>query len=162
MYKIIKKIIIKPQYLNENLIDKIKEETAIQLENYCSKEYGYLTEITDINIPTNNFLVSNIDSSIIAKIEVMINTIKPEKDEEFIGKIILINSIGIFIEILPYFKVLISKATLTKDYYYNDVNRTYEHRFFEQKTLTVDLSVKVRITMTKFCKNRFESFGILA
>lgn len=149
-------ICVEPYYFNSNIYTHIFDKIKNNLEDTCTKEYGYILEVKKLIKIKDNYISSNCEHIFIVCIEIL--NLKPEIGKEFEGIICMIFSEGIFINIKDKLKVLVPVSYI-KDYKYNQdknifINNNNENDFFKQND-----KVNVIISGIKYSKQNFSCFG---
>jgi DNA-directed RNA polymerase subunit E'/Rpb7 len=148
------KIYVEPNQLNSNLINYIKNKIKQQIGT-CNPEYGYILKIyDDIEISKNR--ISSNDSGSFFQVKFTINALKPKKGDMYEGKVCMIFSEGIFVDVLEKIKILIPKDVL-KGFEYNKNGNYFEGL---GKIKLEDL-LYVEINIVKYDKGKFSCIGSL-
>jgi DNA-directed RNA polymerase subunit E'/Rpb7 len=147
---------LESRYLNENLrenlLNKIRQDTI----GKCDEKYGYITKIYNkINIVENT--ISTSCPMAFFRVKFGADTIKPEVNSEYEGKVCMIFSSGIFVEVFEKIRVLIPCDKL-KNYKFDKLNNTFVK---DDKIITMGDKLNIVITMVQFQKQNFNCIGSL-
>ena len=151
------RISIKPEFFNKNykvaILKKLKEVTL----NYCNNDYGFVLKVNKFLYIKDNF-ISNVDCEVIFVVVYEAETLKPEINKIFNGKIGLIFHGGIFVKIKEKFEVLIPISKL-ENFIYDNASKTFVK---DERIIKESDDINVKITGLKYCTDkRFKCFGEL-
>lgn len=154
-YNINQKIQIEPKFLDKNfkfhLFDKLKK-TMI---GKCTLDYGYIIKINKIIKIGDNY-ISPVDSLVIFDVIYEAEVLKPEINQELLGKVCMVFKHGIFVDICGIMKVLIPVSSM-KSYTFN--KSSFNHN--NGVEISVGTLVKIIIVMIKYEKKNFNCIGKL-
>lgn len=153
---IIKNFCIEPKNLNSNVKSHIFEKIKTELIGKCEDDYGYISNIyDDIEILSNS--ISSAGIGIFFNVKFRALVIKPEIKKIYRGKVFMIFSNGIFVQIFEKMKVLIPLDNL-KDYKFDSNSNCFVKN---KKTISKNDIVDVEINMMKYEKQNFNCIGSL-
>ena len=153
-----KQICLNPEFMNTEfdkyLYKVVKEE--IEQES-CKIEIGYILSFRRITKIKDNY-ISKVNSQIIFVVDTEIEVLKPEINDIYSGKVCMIYSLGLFLNVKDRMKVLIPVKTL-EGYEYDDIKKIYKCK---KKEIKEGDEIKVKITGVKYSKKNFHCFGELS
>jgi DNA-directed RNA polymerase subunit E'/Rpb7 len=150
-----KNIYIDSSVFQKNIRKNILEAVKKTFSQYCDKEYGYILDIGEkINIIGN--VVAPSGNGAFFRVSFETTVLKPSKGDKYTGKVCMIFSSGIFIDIENKLKLLIPAEKLG-EYKYKDDNTFKKGK----KTISVDTELEVEITSVKYEKQNFQCIGKL-
>lgn len=158
MLNIEKKICLQSEYFDKNIKNHIFNKVKQDLENTCSKEYGYILEVNKIIKIKDNYISSNCENIFIVDLEM--TTLKPEIDKVFEGLICMIFSGGVFINVKNKLKVLVPISYLS-DYNFCQDKSMFINNNNQNLTIKHEDRVNVIISGIKYSKQNFSCFGKL-
>lgn len=149
-----RKICLESEYLDanifEHLLKKIKDSTLDE----CSKEYGHFMGVKKIKNIKDNSFSSNCENVFLVEFEV--ETLKPEIDNKYTGKVCMIFSGGIFI-IFEKIKILIPQTSLN-DYEFDTDNNCFTNKE-TNKIIKQNDEITAIITGVQYNKKKFSCVG---
>ncbi len=152
--KISKRIFIKHEHLDYNILNHIYSKLCETTKDNCDKENGHILKINK-NIKIDDIFSSSVNGDIIVIVLFEAVILKPEIGKIFDGQICMIFSNGIFVNISNKQKVLIPLSYLT-DFTYNEKDKIF---YNDNKILKLNDNIKVIIEGVKYAKNSFNCFG---
>ena len=150
-----KKISIESEFLFKNLKEHLFDKLKKMYENECTKDNGYFLKINRILKIKDNFISSNCEN--IFNIEFEAETLKPEIGKNIKGKVCMIFSGGIFINVENIMKVLIPESNL-KDYKFDQTETCFKSK---NNIINKDDDITIIISGVKYSKKKFSCFGRL-
>ena len=152
-----KKICIEPKYINQNILDNIKNILNDKYLNKCDNQYGYILKIYD-NIHIIDNIVSTTSSGVYFYIKFSIKYLKPEIGNTYEGKVCMISNNAILVDFLDgKVKSIISKDKMGK-FIYNKDELCFRNG---NNTISKNSIVNFKIDMIKYEKNTFNCIGSL-
>ena len=151
-----KKLCLQPEFFDKNIQTHIFNKLKQDLENTCSKEYGYILEVNKVLKIKDNYISSNCENIFV--VDLQFTTLKPEIDKEFSGVICMIFSGGVFINIKNKLKVLVPESCIL-DYKFNQYKNIFINITDETITIKQGDIVNVIISGIKYSKKNFSCFG---
>lgn len=149
------KVYIEPGKINSELISNIKSKVK-SLLGACNPEYGYILKVyDDIDISRNK--ISSTDSGAFFQVKFYITSLKPNPGDLFEGKVCMIFSEGVFVDVMGKIKVLIPKDGM-KGYEYNKEKNLFVSK---GKQIKVNDTINVSIGIVKYEKGNFSCIGSL-
>jgi DNA-directed RNA polymerase subunit E'/Rpb7 len=137
-------------------MEHIYEKLCTDLLNKCDDTYGYILKIyKKIHILGNS--VSSATSDVFFHVEFCIKAMKPNKGDEYTGKVCMIFSNGVFVQVEGKMKVLIPSTKLTSYTYNKDTNSFQKKR----SSIKVGDELEVVIDLVKYEKQNFSCIGSL-
>lgn len=142
--------------LNSDIFHHLNEKSRELLTTSCSKEDGYILSVNKLVQVLDN-KISSSNATIIFKLKLNVNVLKPEVGKTYKGKITMILSQGIFVEVLNKLKIIITCHNL-KEFDYDKTKNT-----FTKDTLVFKKGDEIDVTISaiRFEKNNFSCIGIL-
>jgi DNA-directed RNA polymerase subunit E'/Rpb7 len=150
------KISLEPSFLDENLKSHLIEKVKKELLGKCDKEYGYITEIYD-DIKIINNTISSASYGVFFNIEIQAKVHKPEKGGKYEGRVCMVFSNGIFVEVFGRAKVLIPSDKMG-GYKYVKEDSCYKKG---KHKISVNDTIQVEIDLIKYEKQNFNCIGSL-
>jgi DNA-directed RNA polymerase subunit E'/Rpb7 len=158
-----KRVCIRPEFLDSNVMKYIEKKVHENYINDCTKDIGYITSIKKIVKIKDNYL-SNSCSDIVFEVIIDVENIKPEVGSIFKGNVCMIFQDGILVNIQNIMKVLIPLSSL-KDYNLigNQFVLNKEKYDINNKYVKIKLKddVKVKIIGSKYTRKNYACFGEL-
>ena len=153
------RITINPEFLNKNFRKAILDKLQKVTENHCSSEYGFILKVNKILKIKENF-ISNVDCEVIFVVVYEAETLKPEVNKVFTGKVGMVFHGGIFVKIHDKFEVLIPTSKLL-EYTFDASQKMFIHKTNNNLIQEGD-KIDVMITGMKYCVDkRYKCFGNL-
>ena len=153
-----KKICLPPESFDKNIKTHIFNKLKQDLENTCSKEYGYILEVNKLLKIKDNYISSNCENIFIVDVEIV--NLKPEIEKEFQGTICMIFSGGIFINVKNKLKVLVPTSYII-DYKFNQDKNIFINNENADIAIKQGDNLHVLISGIKYSKQNFSCFGKL-
>jgi DNA-directed RNA polymerase subunit E'/Rpb7 len=157
-----KRLCIDSYLLNENIKEHILDKLKKEYVGKCDKEYGFIVKIYDkIEILDN--IVSPSSHGVFFLLKFCASVYKPEVNKKYKGKVCLVFSNGIFVELFEKIKVLVPQDKMS-DYKYNKLENKWKREENTQKNtqeITIGSNVDVEIKMIKYEKQNFSCIGKL-
>jgi DNA-directed RNA polymerase subunit E'/Rpb7 len=150
---ITKRVTIRPEKLTKKIKKHIIKQLEIDTENECSKMYGYILKIYNIEK-----IIFNEDTVLL--VEFLAKTLKPEVNKVLETVVYKIYKDGIFVDILNKQKILIPSINIT-DFEFNEENSTYIHISDKNKEIKENDLLNVKIDAVKYNNGKFSCFGSL-
>lgn len=151
---IFQKILLPYNLINENVVENIVKKIHDNNFQKCSFQYGYITDIVKI-LKIGENTIDPVSSCVLFEVLFEANTIKPEKDSVFTGKVYRIFSEGIFVDIENLFKVNIPGEHM-KQFVFD------KGEFSKNNTkISINTDVQIRILITKYENKNFKCIGKL-
>lgn len=148
---------IHPKFLDKHIFSNILKELQRSLIGECTKETGLILSVISIKTQSNN-KITNINSSIIFNVKILIERIKPEVNQNIVFKIHKIIPQGLLLNIEDKIKVLIPSKYIP-DYEYDCDNMCFRNKI--GKTLKINDMVTCTIKMVKYHCHNFDGVGSL-
>ena len=145
-------------YLDKYLITHLFETVKKKIENECTKEDGYILNVKKF-VKIKNHYISNIDSMPIFIIQIEVETLKPEKDKEYMGVVCMNFTGGILLDIKNKIKVVIPTSCL-QDFIFNAQEKKYIHNF-KNYVINENDEIKICIVNVRYAKQKFSCIGEL-
>ena len=152
-----KKISIDSQYLDSNILENLLKKLKDITHNECSKEYGYFIKIKRIKNIIDNYISSNCENIFILDFEAEI--LKPEIGNKYEGKVCMLFSGGVFLNVLNRLKILIPISSIPY-YEYNQLKNNFTNKK-NKKIINLNDNLTVIVSGTKYSKQSFSVFGTL-
>ena len=149
MINLTKTIYVEPKFLNKNVRENILQVLKDNVNEDCTKDYGYI-----LNIKNYKIIKSEQD---IYTLEFEARTLKPEKDKEYTCKVCMITKDGIFGVIDDKQKILIPSSKM-KEYKYNDIKNNFTNM---ESEINIDNMLDVKVTDVMYSDKRLSCIGIL-
>lgn len=108
-------ILLKPEHLDSNIFTTILDK-SFELKGTYNQLNGYIHDIYEVKSLNQN-IISKTTSNILFEVELLVETIKPEKGDIFKGVIVSILQQGIFLKIENVINVLIHIGTIPNGRY---------------------------------------------
>ena len=157
MFKQIEKsICIEPEYLNCDIKKSLIEKSRSSWVGKCTKEDGYILKINSI-LGINDNYISPSTTSIVFKLLLNAEVLKPEVGTMFSANITLIHQQGIFMTVQDKMKILIPISNLSS-YEFDKPNNCFRKGDVVLKT---NDKIDVTITAIRYEKNNFNCIGEL-
>lgn len=143
-----RRVYLKPQYLDQNIMKHLLTTLKNNVIGECTKEYGHILSVERIVE-----IVDNQDCIFTILFEA--NTLKPEAGKKLTGVVCMIYKDGIFINVKEKQKMLIPALTL-KEYRFDYVSRTYING---TKRIEEGDIVDALVTAARYNNKNFSCFG---
>ncbi len=153
MIKIITRSIeIESKYLDWKLRDHILDKLRDVLIGDCSKDDGYILSVTRlVRIDDNYISLANSVATFVVTFEA--ETLKPIKGSIVDGKVSLIISQGIFVEVQEYLKILIPSDKMEE--------QKYDPDLLSFGNIKQGMEIRIVIEEIKYEKKKFICIGKL-
>jgi DNA-directed RNA polymerase subunit E'/Rpb7 len=148
------RITLNPSCLDRNLRKNILKKLQKNLENECTKDYGFILKVNKINKILDNS-ISNASSEIIFNVLFEVCVLKPEINKVFEGEVCMIYPGGIFFSVLDKLKVLVHSTSI-KEYKLDTKTNIFKNN---EKSIKKGDILKIKIVGTKYTKKNFSTFG---
>ena len=153
MKTIIKNVSLDVGSIDKNIIQTLKKKIHNIFEGYCSEEHGYFLNIYDDSINIIDNFIKN--DKVIFKVEMGIDSIKPEKNKNYEGVVKMISPDGIFIVVDDVLNILCCKESLSHLDYNHELN-IYES---PDGGININDIVQVHVLDMLYNNHRFSVFG---
>jgi len=150
-----KTICLDPQFLDDNIKNHICSKLKKEMLEKCDQNYGYIVSIDD-NISILSNVVSPAGIGIFFRVRCIIETLMPKMDSIYEGKVCMVLSQGILIEVASHLKVFVPVAKMP--------GYSFEKDFYSTKKgqkINKGDKVKVKLDMIKYEKPNFSCLGKL-
>lgn len=154
-----KEIAIQSKYLTKNIKAAITEQIREKMEKKCSQRYGYILKIINVENIINNY-ISRAYSNIVVKVNITLETLKPEIGGVFQGKVIMLDKEGIFILVKDVFKIMIPSSTIKEQYFF-ETDKFLIEKGNKKYTIKYGDILEAEIKNLKYEKNRYSCIGVL-
>ena len=151
-----KKICLEPQYLNERLLDYLRERLQKEVLNRSDQVYGYITKIYDkIEVVENS--ISSAGTGVFFTVRFTAKAFRPAIGNVYKGKLCMTFPQGIFVEIMEKIKVLIPEANMGL-FKYNKTTSSFKNGSVSLKQGDV---LSVQLSLVKYERHNFNCIGNL-
>ena len=151
---IFQKVLLPYNLINENTVDNLINKIYETNFQKCSYQHGYIKKVVKV-LKVGENVIDPVSSCVVFEVLFEAETIKPEKNSVFTGKVYKIFSEGIFVDIDNLFKVNIPSDQMKNFVFDSDV---YTNKSVK---ISVNTEVQVKILMTKYEKKGFKCIGQL-
>ena len=159
------KILIPYNLINDDIEKNI--ELKLKLMNFkkCSFQYGYITEIVKI-IKIGDNLIDPVSSNVIFEVLFEADTVKPEKDRCFVGKVCSIKhdqpELGVLVDVQNLFKINIIQSYM-KNFRYDKASCSFVNATNEsaKEFVKEGTELEIRILMLQYENKHFKCMGQL-
>ena len=155
-----KRVKVKPEYLDSNLINYITLILQKQLKGSCDNEYGYILNVNKLNRIIDN-KISRANSDIIYMVDVDVDILKPKVGDTYEGSVKLIIEHGLILEVESYLNIFIQTDKLT-GYTISDDNEYFKGDNGDKGDIKLGSNIKVGILGVKYNDGNFDCFGQLS
>jgi DNA-directed RNA polymerase subunit E'/Rpb7 len=151
-----RRIFLEPCYLNEKLTEHILEKIQKEILGHCDNEYGYITKVYNkVTILSNTISASG--PGVFFQVQFKAKVMKPEIDSDYEGKVCMIFSAGIFVEVFEKMKILIPVDSMN-GYKFDKATSTFKKG---SKTIQQNDVVTIQINAIRYEKQNFNCIGSL-
>lgn len=151
-----KKISLEPKFIDNKFLDNILNQLKIVTKNDCSEKYGYILSVSKIVKITEQY-ISPSNSHAKVKVLFEAKVLHPQKGKIYKGKVCMIFSSGIFVNINDIFKTLIPTSELT-NYIYDSSENCFKK---DKEKIKVEDELKFSIIDLEYSKNKYSCYGKL-
>jgi len=151
-----RRICLEPQFLDSNIMNHVFEKVKRSVQNECTKEHGYIIEVTRVVGISDNW-ISSANSDIVFNVVFEAEVLKPEIGLLLEGDVCMIFPNGILLNIQTKMKFLIPLGSLN-GYQFNSLSMCYENG--DSKIEKGDV-LTVEVVEIKYKDQNFMCFGNL-